>query len=125
MWDRLHEEVTKNDLQTVLDLELDLLPILIEMRTKGVRVDLEAVDRAEKNLIKRENKLLKYIHDETGMRCDIWAARSIEEVFRGCGIEYPQTEKGNPSFTKSFLENHPHKIPKAIVEARSYNKKEY
>ena len=56
------------------------------------------------------------------MRCDIWAARSIAEVFKGCKIEYPQTEKGNPSFTKSFLENHPHKIPKAIVEARSYNK---
>jgi len=122
LWDRLQEEVTKNDLQTVLDLELDLLPILIEMRKKGVRVDLEAVDRAEKDLIKRENKLLKFIHDETGMRCDIWAARSIEEVFKGCGIEYPQTEKGNPSFTKSFLENNPHKIPKAIVEARSYNK---
>ena len=122
LWDRLQEEVTKNDLQTVLDLELDLLPILIEMRMKGVRVDLEAVEKAEKDLIKRENKLLKIIKDDTGMKCDIWAARSIEEIFKECKIEYPKTEKGNPSFTKSFLENHPHKIPKAIVEARSYNK---
>jgi DNA polymerase I-like protein with 3'-5' exonuclease and polymerase domains len=122
LWDRLQEEVTKNDLQTVLDLELDLLPILIEMRMKGVRVDLEAVEKAEKDLIKRENKLLGFIKTQTGMKCDIWAARSIEEIFKGCKIEYPQTEKGNPSFTKSFLENHPHKIPKAIVEARSYNK---
>ena len=61
LWDRLQEEVTKNDLQTVLDLELDLLPILIEMRMKGVRVDLEAVEKAEKDLIKRENKLLGFI----------------------------------------------------------------
>ena len=34
LWDRLQEEITKNDLQTVLDLELDLLPLLIEMRMK-------------------------------------------------------------------------------------------
>ena len=52
------------------------------------------------------------------MNCDIWAARSIAEVFKQCKIDYPQTEKGNPSFTKSFLENHPHPIPKAIVQAR-------
>ena len=63
--------------------------------------------KAEKDLIKRENKLLGFIKTQTGMKCDIWAARSIEEIFKGCKIEYPQTEKGNPSFTKSFLENHP------------------
>ena len=28
-----------------------------------------------------------------GMKCDIWAARSIEEVFKGCGIDYPQNRK--------------------------------
>ena len=72
LWDRLQEEITKNDLQTVLDLELDLLPILIEMKMKGVRVDLEAVEKAEKDLIKERTKLLKYVKEETGMNCDIW-----------------------------------------------------
>ena len=37
LWDQLQEEITKNDLQTVLDLELDLAYLfLLKMRTKGV-----------------------------------------------------------------------------------------
>ena len=84
---------------------------------EGSRVDLEAVEKAEKDLVRRENNPLGFIRNQIRMKCDIWVARSIEEIFKGCKIDYPKTEKGNPSFTKSFLENHPHKIPK-VVEAR-------
>ena len=65
---------------------------------------------------------MKFIFDETGLKCDIWAARSIATVFDQCKIDYPKTDKGNPSFTKSFLEFHPHPVPKAIVQARNFNK---
>lgn len=122
LWDRLSVEITKMNLQTVFDLETELLPILIEMRMKGVRVDLSKLKVSEKELIKRENELLKYVHDQTGGKVDIWAARSIASIFDLCKIDYPKTEKGNPSFTKSFLDNHPHPVPKAIVQAREYNK---
>ena len=122
IWDRLKDEILKQDLQTVFDLETDLLPILMKMRKRGVRVDLDRLEVGEGELIKKENYLLSKIKKETGMNCDIWAARSIAEVFKQCKIDYPQTEKGNPSFTKNFLENHPHPIPKAIVQARMYNK---
>jgi DNA polymerase I-like protein with 3'-5' exonuclease and polymerase domains len=122
LWDRLSVEVTKNNLETVFNLETDLLPVLMEMRKKGVRVNLDKLGVAEKELIKRENKLLNFVHDKTGGKVDIWAARSIASIFDLCKIDYPKTDKGNPSFTKSFLENHPHPVPKAIVQAREYNK---
>jgi DNA polymerase I-like protein with 3'-5' exonuclease and polymerase domains len=122
LWDRLKPEITQQDLQTVFDLETDLIPILMKMRKKGVRVDLEQLKKAEKSFIKRENELMKFIFDETGLKCDIWAARSIATVFDQCKIDYPKTDKGNPSFTKSFLEFHPHPVPKAIVQARNFNK---
>jgi DNA polymerase I-like protein with 3'-5' exonuclease and polymerase domains len=122
LWDRLKPEVTQQDLQTVFDLETDLIPILMKMRKKGVRVDLERLKKAEKSFIKKENELLKYVFGETNLKCDIWAARSIATIFDQCKIEYPKTDKGNPSFTKSFLEFHPHPIPKAIVQARNFNK---
>ena len=122
LWDRLKPEITQQDLQTVFDLETDLIPIVMKMRKKGVRVDLEQLKKAEKSFIKRENELMKFIFDETGLKCDIWAARSIATVFDQCKIDYPKTDKGNPSFTKSFLEFHPHPVPKAIVQARNFNK---
>jgi DNA polymerase I-like protein with 3'-5' exonuclease and polymerase domains len=122
LWDRLKPEITQQDLQTVFDLETDLIPILMKMRKKGVRVDLEKLKKAEKTFVKKENELMKFIFDETGLKCDIWAARSIATVFDQCKIDYPKTDKGNPSFTKSFLEFHPHPVPKAIVQARNFNK---
>jgi DNA polymerase I-like protein with 3'-5' exonuclease and polymerase domains len=122
LWDRLKPEITQQDLQTVFDLETDLIPILMKMRKKGVRVDLEQLKKAEKTFVKKENELMKFIFDETGLKCDIWAARSIATVFDQCKIDYPKTDKGNPSFTKSFLEFHPHPVPKAIVQARNFNK---
>jgi len=122
LWDRLKPEIAQQDLQTVFDLETDLIPILMKMRKKGVRVDLENLKKAEKSFIKKENELMKFIFGETGLKCDIWAARSIATVFDQCKIDYPKTDKGNPSFTKSFLEFHPHPIPKAIVQARNFNK---
>ena len=122
LWDRLKPEITQQDLQTVFDLETDLIPILMKMRKKGVRVDLEKLKKAEKSFIKRENELLDFVFKETNLKCDIWAARSIATVFDQCKIDYPKTDKGNPSFTKSFLEFHPHAVPKAIVQARNFNK---
>jgi len=122
LWDRLKPEITQQDLQTVFDLETDLIPILMKMRKKGVRVDLEQLKKAEKSFIKRENELLDFVFKETSLKCDIWAARSIATVFDQCKIDYPKTDKGNPSFTKSFLEFHPHPVPKAIVQARNFNK---
>ena len=122
LWDRLKPEIAQQDLQTVFDLETDLIPILMKMRKKGVRVDLEKLKKAEKSFIRKENELLKYVFSKTNLKCDIWAARSIATIFDQCKIEYPKTDKGNPSFTKSFLEFHPHPIPKAIVQARNFNK---
>ncbi len=122
LWDRLKPEIVQQDLQTVFDLETDLIPILMKMRKKGVRVDLEQLKKAEKTFVKKENELMKFIFEKTGLKCDIWAARSIATIFDQCKIDYPKTEKGNPSFTKSFLEFHPHPIPKAIVQARNFNK---
>ena len=37
LWDRLKPEITQQDLQTVFDLETDLLPLLMKMRKKGVK----------------------------------------------------------------------------------------
>ena len=51
------------------------------------------------------------------------AARSIAKAFDKLKLPYDRTAKSNePSFTKNFLQNHPHELPKAIAEARELNK---
>ena len=57
-----------------------------------------------------------------GHDVEIWAAQSLAKAFDALSIQYPKTEKGAPSFTKSFLSEHPHELPKLIVESRNINK---
>jgi len=56
-------------------------------------------------------------------KSQIWAARSIAQVFQKLGLPFDRTEKTNsPSFTKNFLQNHPNKIVQHIAKAREINK---
>ena len=59
LWQRLETELYSQELTSIFDLELKLFPCLVDMRFKGVRVDLERADNIKKDLIQRENKILK------------------------------------------------------------------
>ena len=123
LWQRLSIELYEQELMDVFKLETELFPCLVDMRFKGVRVDLEKAQNIKLNLIKREETLIKKIKDLTGVDVEIMAARSIAKAFDKLKLPYDRTAKSNePSFTKNFLQNHPHELPQAIAEARELNK---
>jgi len=123
LWQVLKREMYNQELMDVFTLETDLFPCLVDMRFKGVRVDLEKAQNIKLNLIKREEALIKKIKDLTGVEVEIMAARSIAKAFDKLKLPYDRTEKSKePSFTKNFLQNHPHELPQAIAEARELNK---
>ena len=123
LWKRLETELYQEELWDIFNLETKLFPCLVKMRFKGVRVDLEKAELIKKNLITREQKLINKIKALTGVDVEIMAARSIAKAFDKLKLPYDRTEKSKePSFTKNFLQNHPHELPKAIAEAREINK---
>jgi len=123
LWQRLHRELHDQELMDVFQLETKLFPCLIEMRFKGVRVDLEKAQKIKTNLMSREKKILNQIKDLTGIDVEIMAARSIAKAFDKLGLPYDRTQKSKePSFTKNFLQNHPHELARAIADAREINK---
>jgi DNA polymerase I-like protein with 3'-5' exonuclease and polymerase domains len=123
LWQRLKVELLNQELMDVFNLETKLFPCLVDMRFKGVRVDLEKADSIKKNLMDREAKIVSKIKGLTGIEVEIHAARSIAKAFDKLKLPYDRTEKSNePSFTKNFLQNHPHELPKLIADAREINK---
>jgi len=122
LWGYLSGQLGKEDLWNVANLELDLLPCLIDMTWRGVRVDQDKVERTRTSLIKREKEVLSGIKKLVGHDVEIWAAASIAKAFEALNIQYPRTEKGAPSFTKQFLSEHTHELPQLIVQARNLNK---
>jgi len=123
LWQEMKKEILHQDLEDIFDLETELFPCLVDMRFKGVRVDIEKAHQMKKDFIKEENDLLTKIESETNIRPQIWAARSIANVFDTLKIPYERTEKTSaPSFTKNFLQEHEHPVVRMIAQAREINK---
>tara|TARA_Y100000310_G_scaffold48904_1_gene45230 strand:+ start:1113 stop:3065 length:1953 start_codon:yes stop_codon:yes gene_type:complete len=123
LFKRLSIEIRKEKLIKIFDLETRLFPCLIDMKVKGVRVDVERAHLLKKKLLEEEKQLLLQVKKETGIDVQIMAARSVAKVFDKLGLTYPRTLKTkDPSFTKNFLQVHKHPIVKCIAKAREKNK---
>jgi DNA polymerase I-like protein with 3'-5' exonuclease and polymerase domains len=123
LWKELKKEIDHQDINSIFDLETELFPCLVDMRFLGVRVDVEAAHKLKQQLIAQEKECLQKVKTETQVDVQIWAARSIAQVFQKLDLPYDSTEKTNsPSFTKNFLQNHPHPLVKQIARAREINK---
>ena len=123
LWDKLSAELDNQNLQPIYELESSLLPLLIEMRWKGVRVDILKAEESAKELKIKEKECIDEIKRKWGIVVDIWAAASVAKVFDKAGLTYPRTEKTRaPSFRGAWLEQLDHELPKLVVQARKYNK---
>ena len=123
LFKKLSIEIKNQDLTKVFDLETQLFPCLIDMKFKGVRVDVEAAHKLKKQLASQEESLLLEVKKETGIEPQIWAARSIAKVFDKLNLPYERTVKTKaPSFTKNFLQEHKNPIVQRIAKAREINK---
>jgi len=123
LWQYLKTEIMKQSLTDIFNTEIELLPILIEMRATGVRVNLEEAEKLKKEFVSKEDDILLKIKKEAGVDVDIFAARSIAKAFDKLKIKYPLTEKTKePSFTANWLLNCEFPIAKFIREAREVHK---
>lgn len=111
------EQLEAEKLWELFELESSLLPMLLAMRLRGVRIDpvgAEALDRALSEMVDE-------MQQQYGV--EIWAAESIARACDRAGIVYPRTAKTKaPSFTADWLETQPHPLLKAVLNARRWDK---
>ena len=123
LWQIFKKEIIYQDVESIFNLETDLFPCLVDMRFLGVRVDVQKAHKLKQDLEYQEKLLLSQIKKESNIEVQIWAARSIAKVFDKLKLPYDRTAKTQaPSFTKNFLQEHPHPVVKQIAQAREINK---
>jgi len=122
LWDRLKTEISEQDLTHIFNLETSLIPGMVEMRMRGVRVDIDKADIAKKGLRIKVQELKDEIKRKTGVDIEPWAAASVQKVFEALNLQYPKTDAGAPSFTKQYLAAHPHEVCQMIVRLREFDK---
>jgi len=98
-------------------LECDLIPVLLDMRFRGVRVDMPKAEATVRWL--REQAAA---HQARLRGIDVWSAESVARAFDAAGVEYARTAAGNPSFTKQWLEACEHPTAKQVLGVRAYEK---
>jgi DNA polymerase I-like protein with 3'-5' exonuclease and polymerase domains len=122
LWHHFKALLAKDEVESIFQLETEVLPVLVNITLKGINFDRSKCERHMREMRTKENEILKYLRDQAGMQVDIWAAQSIAAAFDRLAIQYPKTAAGAPSFTKSFLDTHEHPMAKMILEARELNK---
>lgn len=113
-----------DDLMEAYALEMDVTPVTMEMRRRGVRVDLEAAERAGVLLDERAADEMSELARRLGLGRvhlhDVNSPAWLERVFDAEQIPYPRTPKSNRgSFRKDWLESHGHWLPQAVTRIRS------
>ena len=98
-----------------------------EMRRRGIRVDQSAAEQARDYCLQKRDGALTELSEQLGSPVSMaeiasknWKARTFDAHH----INYPRTEKGNPSFKAGklgWMATHPHWLPQLIATASKYD----
>lgn len=123
VWDAQRALLHKEGLWGLFDLETRLVPLLLAMRRRGVRVAIDRVRQARHDLQRKLDLAKRRLRELAGREVEYWANEDIAKACDDLGIEYPRTKAtGMPSFRSYWLERTNHAFAQAVVECRKLDK---
>ena len=122
LWNYFEAQLDRENLTSIFELEASLIPLMLDMKTRGVPVDVDKAEQAGKGLRNKAQQIKQVIKDKTGVEVDPWAASSVEKLFGALNLDFPRTDAGAPSFTKQYLNAHPHEVCQMLVKLREFDK---
>lgn len=106
-------------LEDIFDLETRLVPLLLAMRRRGVRVDVHGAESLDARLMEKAGEY-RSVLDAEGI--DPWSGETIARWCDKKSLHYRKTDLGNPSFRAAWLENHPNEVVQLIHQVRRLEK---
>lgn len=123
---RQEREIDEQELWGVYDLESRLLPVLVKMRRRGVRVDFDRLEKVEQWALEEAQQCLERVRVETLVRidvADVMKAAALAPALQAIGAKVPRTPQTKQySIDKEFLEGLKHPVADAINRARKVSK---
>lgn len=115
-------QIEAQDLMAAYQLEMDILPMCLEMRRRGVRIDMEEAPRTQERMFGVRDNLLTQMKDhiQIGRDIDIRDISSpqfLERVYTDLSIPFPKTAKGNSSFSNDWMTKASHPLPRLVAAA--------
>lgn len=120
--ERLIEE---QNLWEVYNLESKLLPVLVKMRRRGVRIHQDRLAQVEEFSVREEGRCLDEVHRLSGVRIalgDVWKGAVLAQALEAVGVKVPRTEDGTPSVDKAIMKGSKTEVGTLLNRARAVNK---
>lgn len=114
--------IESQKLDKISELEHSLMIPLLDIRERGIRIDLSLAEQTKLRFQSLEREWRDEIRRLSGVEVDIDSAPSCAMAFDALGISYPRTLTGAPSFKAEWLEKLDHPIGKALRQARKFHK---
>jgi transposase len=127
LWQTLDPILDQEQTRDAYRLEVDLLPMVLEMRRRGIRIDQSAAEQARDLLLQKRDDALAELSAQLGKPTSMDELNSPKwkaTTFDAHNIDYPRTAKGNPSFTAGklgWMAKHADWLPQLIAKASKYD----
>jgi DNA polymerase I-like protein with 3'-5' exonuclease and polymerase domains len=122
IYQKQQDRIKKEEIESIVDFESRLIPVLFHMRRKGVKVDVNKAHKIYDELEKKQNEVQSMLNRLGGAEVNVWANASLKEAYDKNSISYSHTAKGTPSFTASWLETQMDDVSKSILKVRKLDK---
>ncbi len=122
---RQEKIIERDNLWQIFNLESRVLPILVKMRRRGVKIDQDKLAQVEEWALKQEAEALEYIRVETGVDIgvgNVWKAVNLAPALEAIGVRVRKTAKGQPNIDIEILAGIDHPVAERMAWARKVNK---
>lgn len=122
-------EITRQELGKVYELERRLMPVIIDMESGGVRVDVDRAEDAVRGLTTRIERIQKDLNTEAGFEVNPNPSGSIAQLFKPTlgednewylidGTRADKTDGGKASINADCLRRMKHPAARMILDLR-------
>lgn len=116
------QELEKENLTSLMKLESEVTPTLMEMRINGVRIDMKKAKELDKKYDEKLKELQKKLDGICGFPVDVNITDDLVKICDTFGIEYSKTDKGNPCFSSEQIPKDSYGAFETVLQIRSYLK---
>jgi DNA polymerase I-like protein with 3'-5' exonuclease and polymerase domains len=114
--------VQNEKIEEIVEFESKLIPLLLDMRLKGVRVSSAKAETLYNELKQKQELSQKILNKRASTDINVWANASIKRAYDKENIKYTYTDKGTPSFTQGWLEIQKDPISECVLKIRKLDK---
>lgn len=122
LYKKFKEQIEKEKLNKVMSMESELIFPLLEMREKGVRIDMKKAVELDEQYT---TELLSYqekLDEICGFPVNVNMETDLVKVCEKFNLKYKKTAKGNPCFSSDMVPKDEYGIFETVLEIRKLYK---